>query len=111
MELSWRDHYGSVAPGANWERHCLDDLLELVSSLGPRAVATVCAFLASGYSSWAGGFPDIALWGVDGGTGEQRAKLVEVKGPRDTLSQQQRAWLVVLASAGVDVEVARVSDR
>jgi fanconi-associated nuclease 1 len=48
----------------------------------------------------AGGMPDLLLWrpGEAGG-----AKLVEVKGPRDRLSEQQRAWLLALMN--VDVQV------
>jgi hypothetical protein len=48
----------------------------------------------------AGGMPDLLLWRP----GEAGcAKLVEVKGPRDRLSEQQRAWLLALMD--VDVQV------
>jgi hypothetical protein len=36
------------------------------------------------------------------------AKLVEVKGPRDRLSEQQRAWIVSLLNAGLAVQVCKV---
>jgi len=36
------------------------------------------------------------------------AKLVEVKGPRDRLSEQQRAWIVSLLNAGLVVQVCKV---
>ncbi|KAG0617281.1 hypothetical protein M758_5G178400 [Ceratodon purpureus] len=36
------------------------------------------------------------------------AKLVEVKGPRDRLSEQQRAWIASLLSAGLAVQVCKV---
>jgi hypothetical protein len=36
------------------------------------------------------------------------AKLVEVKGPRDRLSDQQHAWIVILLDAGVSVQVCKV---
>lgn len=32
----------------------------------------------------------------------------QVKGPRDRLSEQQRAWLAALAAAGLQVEVLKV---
>ncbi|GBG84969.1 hypothetical protein CBR_g39432, partial [Chara braunii] len=38
----------------------------------------------------------------------REAKLVEVKGPRDRLSEQQMAWIDALVSAGLDVEVCKV---
>lgn len=37
-----------------------------------------------------------------------KIKLVEVKGPRDTLMDKQRAWIDRLLSLGVQVEVCRV---
>ena len=36
------------------------------------------------------------------------AKFVEVKGPRDRLSDKQRVWIAALLAGGVDVEVCRV---
>ena len=48
-----------------------------------------------------GGMPDLLLWSAEG----RRAKLAEVKGPRDRLSEQQRAWAAALAAGGLQVEV------
>ncbi len=45
--------------------------------------------------------PDLLLWHVK----ERRAKASEVKGPRDRLSEQQRAWAAALSAGGLDVEV------
>lgn len=39
------------------------------------------------------------------------AKLVEVKGPRDRLSEQQRAWIWILMNAGLSVEVCKVLEE
>ncbi|GAQ79898.1 VRR-NUC domain containing protein [Klebsormidium nitens] len=39
---------------------------------------------------------------------KREAKLVEVKGPRDRLSEQQRAWIGALQAAGIAVEVCKV---
>jgi len=51
---------------------------------------------------------DLLLWRFHG---EYRgeAKLVEVKGPRDQLSEQQRAWLLFLMDCGFNTEVCKVS--
>lgn len=40
--------------------------------------------------------------------GTQKARMVEVKGPTDSLSQQQRAWLKLMSDAGMDAFVAKV---
>ena len=53
----------------------------------------------------AGGLPDLVLWHP----GRQEAQLVEVKGPRDRLSDQQLAWMQVLGAAGMQVRWARGS--
>ena len=53
---------------------------------------------------FAGGMPDLLLWDPD----NRRAKLSEVKGQRDTLSMQQRAWLNALSEATISVEVFKV---
>ena len=52
----------------------------------------------------AGGMPDLLLWNMN----TCKAKLSEVKGPRDRLSEQQRAWINALIDAEVDVEVLKV---
>ncbi|KAJ7549063.1 hypothetical protein O6H91_07G038500 [Diphasiastrum complanatum] len=39
------------------------------------------------------------------------AKLVEVKGPNDRLSEQQRAWILCLMNSGLSVEVCKVLER
>jgi Fanconi-associated nuclease 1 len=47
----------------------------------------------------AGGLPDLVLWHP----ARKAAQLVEVKGPRDRLSDQQLAWMQVLGAAGIEV--------
>ena len=53
-------------------------------------------------------FPDLG-WSLPEGSIVQ-AKLVEVKGPRDRLSDKQNAWLNIFASAGADVEVCYIEE-
>ncbi len=54
----------------------------------------------------AGGMPDLLLWHA----GRRQAKLSEVKGPRDRLSEQQRAWILAITAAGMRVEVLKVKE-
>lgn len=54
----------------------------------------------------AGGMPDLLLWHPK----QRKAKLSEVKGPRDRLSDQQRAWIAAIAAAGMEVEVCKVQE-
>ena len=57
-------------------------------------------------SCTAGGMPDLLLWHPQ----QKKAKLSEVKGPRDRLSDQQRAWIAAIAAAGMAVEVCKFQE-
>lgn len=108
--ISWESHLNTACRGVNWGRHTLSDLRAAVSCIGGRNLASICRLLARDYKTWSSGMPDLLLWrfhGEDGSTGE--AKLVEVKGPRDQLSEQQRAWLLFLMDSGLDAELCRVT--
>lgn len=52
--------------------------------------------------------PDLLLWRFCGDGYRGEARLVEVKGPNDRLSEQQRAWILILMDMGFDAEVCKV---
>ncbi|XP_030507003.2 fanconi-associated nuclease 1 homolog isoform X1 [Cannabis sativa] len=105
---SWELHTGTACRGVNWNRHTLSELRAAVVCIGGPCLALLCRHLAQDYQSWSRGMPDLLLWRFNGDfTGE--AKLVEVKGPRDKLSEQQRAWLLLLMDCGFNTEVCKVS--
>lgn len=62
---------------------------------------------ARDYSRSGSGLPDLLLWQ----SGPSRAKFVEVKGPRDKLSDKQKVWIDVLTRAGADIEVFKVKEQ
>ncbi|KAJ1435486.1 VRR-NUC domain [Sesbania bispinosa] len=100
---SWETHIGTSCRGVNWDRHSLDELRAAVSCVGGSCLASLCQLLCQDYRSWSSGMPDLLLWRFRGEySGE--AKLVEVKGPRDRLSEQQRAWLLLLMDCGFMIE-------
>lgn len=104
---SWETHIGTACRGVNWEWHSLDELRAIVTCVGGTCLASLCKLLAQDYRSWSSGMPDLLLWRFHGEySGE--AKLVEVKGPRDRLSEQQRAWLLLLMDCGFMIEVCKV---
>ncbi|XP_028767384.1 fanconi-associated nuclease 1 homolog isoform X2 [Neltuma alba] len=104
---SWETHYGTRCRGVNWDCHSLDELRAAVACVGGPCLASLCRLFAQDYQSWSSGMPDLLLWRFHGEySGE--AKLVEVKGPKDRLSEQQRAWLLQLMDCGFKVEVCKV---
>ncbi|PHU21266.1 Fanconi-associated nuclease 1 -like protein [Capsicum chinense] len=106
--MSWESHVGTACRGVNWDKHSLSELRAAVTCIGGICLASICRNLAQDYRSWSSGMPDLLLWRFhDDYSGE--AKLVEVKGPRDRLSEQQRAWLLFLMDCGFTVEVSIVS--
>ncbi|KAK6781375.1 hypothetical protein RDI58_023559 [Solanum bulbocastanum] len=106
--MSWESHVGTVCRGVKWDKHTLSELRTAVTCIGGPCLASICRNLAQDYRSWSSGMPDLLLWRFhDDYRGE--AKLVEVKGPRDRLSEQQRAWLLFLMDCGFNVEVSIVS--
>ncbi|PNT76430.1 fanconi-associated nuclease 1 homolog isoform X6 [Brachypodium distachyon] len=106
---SWELHQGTSCRGINWDRHSMADLRAAVACVGGHRLALLLRHLALDYRSWSSGMPDLLLWRFNGERGGAEAKLVEVKGPRDQLSEQQRAWIFVLMDFGFDVEVCKVS--
>ncbi|KAI4344868.1 hypothetical protein L6164_012055 [Bauhinia variegata] len=104
---SWETHIGTACRGVNWDCHSLDELRAAVTCVGGSCLAALCRLLSHDYRSWSSGMPDLLLWRFHGKySGE--AKLVEVKGPRDRLSEQQRAWLLMLMDCGFVIEVCKI---
>uniref|UniRef100_A0A0E0DXS0 Fanconi-associated nuclease n=1 Tax=Oryza meridionalis TaxID=40149 RepID=A0A0E0DXS0_9ORYZ len=108
---SWELHQGTSCRGVNWDRHSLTDLRAAVVCTGGHRLASLLRHLALDYRSWSSGMPDLLLWRFLDERGGGEAKLVEVKGPRDQLSEQQRAWILVLMDFGFDVEVCKIAEN
>lgn len=106
VERCWRDNYGVTVRGISWEKYDLATIQSIISCVGGAGIAAVCSLMCEDYSSWTGGMPDLLLWRPE----TQSAKLSEVKGPRDTLSDKQRAWISFLETSGIDVEVLKVKE-
>ncbi|KAF6176446.1 hypothetical protein GIB67_010083 [Kingdonia uniflora] len=108
---SWELHVGTSCRGVNWDRHPLSDLRAAVTCVGGPSLASLCRLLAQDYKSWSSGMPDLLLWRFFGEYKGGEAKLVEVKGPKDSLSEQQRAWLLLLMDIGFSTEICKVGSR
>ncbi|EFJ10355.1 hypothetical protein SELMODRAFT_427181 [Selaginella moellendorffii] len=100
---TWAEHYGTSCSGVNWEKYSLEDLQTITVCIGGPGLSVICKLLAEDHSNWTAGMPDLLLWK------EKEARLAEVKGPGDRLSEQQVAWFLILSDANVPVELCKVS--
>ncbi|XP_063220877.1 fanconi-associated nuclease 1-like [Bacillus rossius redtenbacheri] len=76
----------------------------LVACLGPRLLSRICERFAKNFRMARSGFPDLLVWSRS----QKKCKIVEVKGPNDSLSGKQVLWLNYLIAAGADAEVCHV---
>lgn len=106
--IAYETHRGTTCRGVAWERFSLEELRAAVACVGGQCIASLCRYLAQDYRSWCSGMPDLLLWRFKENGYEGEAKLVEVKSERDRLSEQQRAWLILLMDSGFNVEICKV---
>ncbi|GLI71599.1 hypothetical protein VaNZ11_016863 [Volvox africanus] len=106
IRSGWSSRVGTRCRGINWERWTLEDLLQIAGCVGGLGLSVVCRLLCEDAGGWRGGMPDLLLWRPERGD----AMVSEVKGPRDRLSDQQRAWLAALSAAGLRAEVLRIME-
>lgn len=76
-------------------------------AVGGLALAAALRLLCMDYNS--SGLPDLLVWSAKKGQ-PPRARFVEVKSERDSLSRRQRLWLATLRGAGAEAEVCHVRD-
>lgn len=102
----WSRHAGVMCRGVNWGRFSQAQLLDICTCLGGLGLAAVLRLMAEDHAGATGGLPDLLLWRMS----DRSAKLVEVKGPRDRLSNRQRFWLAHMADSDIQVEVCKVRE-
>lgn len=108
---------GEQIRGLSWSAWPLPELAKLCAALGGPALATILRVFALDHRAAGRGLPDLIALPGDGGRlpglfpGVLPAGLllIEVKGPGDSLRDEQRAWLHRLRSAGVAAELWWVS--
>lgn len=80
---------------------------EVAMCLGASGVSGICEKLATNFLLWRSGFPDLFVWNPL----SNECKIVEVKGPGDSLSCKQKLWLQYLQQIGLRAEVCIVKDK
>ncbi|KAA8496352.1 Fanconi-associated nuclease 1-like [Porphyridium purpureum] len=102
-------HRNTLCAGVSWglinrgEREFTD----VAGCLEPAVLAHMLRLLCLDFDYWCGGFPDVVLWSLE----RRCAMFVEVKGPRDSLSARQRAWMHELLACGARAEICKVEDH
>jgi len=134
VATAWRARHGRICRGMPWDAYPLPVLQLVAGGLGGCGVAGVIDALAWNHKQLTGGMPDLLLFRVhaarrhdgsfqprkysDGCGGLTRlaplrmqVALVEVKGPRDVLSEKQHLWLHILLRAGIDARVCKIFEH
>ncbi|KMQ96585.1 coiled-coil domain-containing protein mtmr15 [Lasius niger] len=78
-----------------------DSLQEITLCLGVEGIVGICERLIHNFQLWKAGFPDLIVWNAC----TKQYKIVEVKGPGDSLSTKQKLWLDYLNHLGLNTEV------
>ncbi|KAG1743414.1 hypothetical protein EDB19DRAFT_1907050 [Suillus lakei] len=95
--------------GVDWELVEEGEIVEIVRCLGGRALSVICQLLCEDYAGRRSGGPDLFVWNADTG----KCKFVEVKGPGDSLQENQKVvlWIDVLLRAETAVELCSVHEQ
>ena len=97
-------HEGTNVAGLQWGLYTKEELLICCNGVGGHFLAEIFSILVKD-RHWLAGLPDLLLM-KDG-----KGILCEVKGPRDKLSDQQKAWLLCLhKKLGIEVIVCYVRE-
>ncbi|KAL0099203.1 hypothetical protein PUN28_020048 [Cardiocondyla obscurior] len=78
-----------------------DCIQQIARCLGVEGVIGICKRLIYNFPLWTAGFPDLIVWNAQ----TNKYKIVEVKGPNDSLSTKQKLWLDYLNRLGLNTEV------
>ncbi|KAJ6631580.1 VRR-NUC domain-containing protein [Mycena sp. CBHHK59/15] len=92
--------------GVSWQVCDRDALVEIVECLGGEALSSICRLFCEDYGGRRSGVPDLIVWNPD----TNECKFVEVKGPGDSLQENQKLWSDSLMNARCAVEVCRIVD-
>lgn len=110
LKTHWYQNNG-VQSLVNWNFE-LEDILCIANALGGERTSKICGIIAR-YVKRRSGLPDLVLFRDserDDNVSKDQIKLVEVKGPGDTLKPHQIVWIQNLLEMGVDCAVLRVVD-
>lgn len=89
-----------------WDAYSMQDLVEIATGMGAKAISQICRLFSENYKQHTSGMPDLCLWQPE----LKKTKFAEVKGPGDRVSSKQQLWFDVLRSFNVDIELCLIKD-
>jgi Fanconi-associated nuclease 1 len=104
---SFVTNHKTLCVGINWEICELDELIIIAEGLGGEKLSKILAIMAK-IPKRRSGLPDLLLFREKEGDQPPLFKLVEVKGPGDSLMSHQTVWIELMIGMGVDVSVCKV---
>ncbi|XP_003743505.1 fanconi-associated nuclease 1-like [Galendromus occidentalis] len=102
---NYESHNQKVNPLFSWEVLTKEEAETLLSCIPVGTLVGIFRQLLTDFRFYRSGFPDIIMWNEQ----IRKWKVIEVKGPGDTLSTKQRYWMHLLMSLGVDCVTCRVA--
>jgi Fanconi-associated nuclease 1 len=101
----WTENHKVQCVGVNWELCELDEIICIAKGLGTN-LSKILGVMAK-FVKRRSGLPDLLLYREEE-DGAVVVKMVEVKGPGDSLMSHQSVWIGLLLEMGVDVSVCKV---
>ncbi|KAJ2092212.1 hypothetical protein IW138_001279 [Coemansia sp. RSA 986] len=105
IESNYEAEFGAECVGVSWDITA-DNLLTVAQYMGGKGLEAICRVLAKEYRLKSSGFPDLCLWNKN----TKKVMFVEVKSPKDKLSDMQRDWIDILLKNGIEVELCLVRE-
>ena len=101
LSIAWDQRYGQDIVGVHWRLMTKADLVRVADGLPSGALTSIMKTFSVDWWNAQRGWPDLVVLS----RGNTAVRLVEVKGPSDSLRDAQRWWLAKLEQMGISNEV------
>lgn len=103
LSENWKAHHGESIAGVHWHLLQLPELLRIAELLPTTALVSIMRRFSTHWHHARRGWPDLVV--LPSPSDPPQLKLIEVKGPNDSLRDDQRWWIATLLELGVPTEV------
>ncbi|KAI0748550.1 VRR-NUC domain-containing protein [Daedaleopsis nitida] len=107
IEQTYDKHKDVICVGVRWDLFTKEDLVGIAKCLLPKSLMAICQLMCEDYAGRTAGVPDLIIWHEE----ERWAKFVEVKGPGDSLQENQKVWIDVLLMSGMPVDLCNIYEQ